>query len=402
MSTLDIQLFFNLIIISLFGSTLYEKPSDGLWGNIVDMKNNKWNGIVKELMEKSADFCSAELTISPQRSKVIRFGTTLTSSKMSIITKLLPAAQNMDLMAFLKIFHIHSWLSYFVYLCVFALTMTAVQNIFQSSSIGILQKLSNLLMYSLQLGEINIQAKNVSGTLTIKVLTISALFMMFILYNFYSAFLTSLMSSQNEPKKINSFQDLVTQDYKIVTMKASFIHSIMKEYAKKDSSIAQLVQNMNPESDYLSTLGEIGQRLLSSKSAAIAGEDKTEVMGGSLIQFHSGLSNFFPVIRRGFGYPLDSEFAGCFDYHLNKIKESGVLSYIIAKWTRPIHSEGIANGDLTSENAFEIDLQNVAFLVLTLLIGCGASVVLCLFEIIISIIHKQIFQTRGNEEKMLF
>ena len=384
-----------LSIVSLLCSTLYEVPADGLWGNIVDEKNNTWNGIVQLLKEKAADLCTAELSLTPERASVIRFGTVMMSSKMSIITKVLPAVQNLDLMAFLKIFHIQSWMVYLVYILGFALVMTAVQNIFKSPCLGIAGNLSSLLIYSLQLGEVGVQ--NVPGAMTIKILTISALFMLYIVYSFYAAFLTSLMSLKSEQWKIDSFDDLITQGYSIITMKESFIHSVMKDFAIKDASIAQLVDNMDSERDYLNSYFEIGERLKSSKSVVIASKDKTKDMGAGLIQFHSKLSKYFPAQRGGFGYPTDSEFADCFDYHLNKMKESGVLGDIMAKWAIKGNSGKRSHQgrkESIPESAFPINLQNVAFLVLVLLIGCGSSVLLCALEIAVSTIHKGFFSAQ--------
>ena len=346
---------------------------------MVDGNKNQWNGMVGELMKKAVDLCSLDLTFTPERSKVIKFGTALSMSKMSIVTKSLPANQNMDLTAFINIFHINTWVAYFTSVIVLAISMTAVNGIF-CGSFNILDNLGTLYTYFLMRGDIS-KTNGAPGELTLRILTITALLMLFVMFNFYTAFLTSLMSASGDQGGFRTVKELIDQEYNIVTVKSSFLHTVLEESAKKNPHMAFLVENMDPDKDYLESFDTIPKRLQKDKSAIVVNQEFANGMGRA-IQFHSDLSHLFQWEVTGFGYPTDSEFAGCFNYHINKMKESGFLMHIIRKWVDSGDEKPPKGVEQGQENFFAINFNNVAFVVLIMVFGCGTSVTICALEFI--------------------
>lgn len=364
----------------LIHSTLYLKPSDGLWGSMVEGNENQWNGMVGALMKKSVDLCSVDMAFTPKRSEVIRFGTAQSMSKMSIVTKSLPAHQNMDFKAFIHIFRAGPWLTCFSYLLVLSIIMTAVNVIFCRGN-NMMENIGSVYAYSLQRGEIR-ATQGVKGEFTLKIMTITALFTLFVLFNFYTAFLTSLMSANGDVRSFNKFEDLIDHGFSIITVKSFFLRDVLIESAEKHTDIAYLVEKMDADKDYVEGLHEIPRRLFNSKSAIVLNQEVARDMGDT-IHFHSALSHLFQWEVTGFTYPIDSEFAGCFNFHINKFKENGLIEHILKKWSSSRSGRVPQTMSHDVETPFAINLHNVAFLVLVLVVGCGISVTLCLLEYLV-------------------
>ena len=79
---------------------------DGLHGTQI---NGKWNGIVKELMDKKSDLAVAALTISFQREQVIDFTKPFLNLGISILYKR-PKKKTPNLFSFLSPLSIEIWL----------------------------------------------------------------------------------------------------------------------------------------------------------------------------------------------------------------------------------------------------------------------------------------------------
>lgn len=79
---------------------------DGLHGTQID---GKWNGIVKELMDKKSDLAVAALTISFQREQVIDFTKPFLNLGISILYKR-PKKKTPNLFSFLSPLSIEIWL----------------------------------------------------------------------------------------------------------------------------------------------------------------------------------------------------------------------------------------------------------------------------------------------------
>lgn len=301
---------------------------------------------------------------------------------MSVVTNKLLPKSSVDLMAFILVFDFTSWAVLLVFILLISVTMTGMDLCFNGKQ-QYWKNLGSLYLYTLQTGDIQ---PDHHRTLTQRVVTLTTLTLMYIFYNYYTAFLTSLMSLKGLPGELNSFQDLLDQDYTMVIIKASYAHSVMTKTARDHIGMAQLVSQMDPSQDHLSDYDTVYRRLLSSKSASLLTLLDTRLAAPGT-QYHHSLENHFPSERTGLSYPLDSEFEELMSYHLHMARESGTLRKVLQKW------DVEDNGELTPlirevATPFALQPSNLAFLGIIISGGCGFSVIICLLECVVHKLNK--------------
>ena len=85
-------------------------PPDGQYGG--EHSNGSWSGMVNELIQKRSDMIVVDLTITPERSKVISYVKTLFNTKMVLVIKTPSASINLS--TYIAPFHYWVWSAIFI------------------------------------------------------------------------------------------------------------------------------------------------------------------------------------------------------------------------------------------------------------------------------------------------
>ena len=82
----------------------------------------------------------------------------------------------------------------------------------------------------------------------------------------------------------------------------------------------------------------------------------------------------------GFGFQLDSEFTDLFNYHLSKLRESGVMGNTFKKYMYPKPETIKALEDALAQTTEELGYGTVLFPFLALTLGSVTALVISLYE----------------------
>ena len=201
----------------------------------------------------------------------------------------------------------------------------------------------------------------------------------------YTALLTSYMTSRGEQTKIRTFQDIYDQKLPLYVVKHSSYHHMLSQ-AQEGSAANKIYQEQilrNP--DRLipadpTAYDELFDRIPEAVCLDIANvKFNTKVPA-----LYESLENTFEDTTYDHIAPAmqkNSEYFGLFNYHLNQIRESGVMRKLELKWfnnTEFKWNQGYSN----LEQAFAIGFHEVFTLVIILFTGIIVAIVTVVFETI--------------------
>ncbi len=198
------------------------EPPDAQWG--IMNENGKFNGIVGQLENEMGDFSSAGLNVILQRSQVIDFGVPFYQSMMTMIRKKSQRKPAINLLVFAHIFHPTVWLIIITSILIYSLTYIFINFKHNDQEpTGIIKAIAINLRILIQLNyPIKINTKST------KIFFLTICLSSFILFSFYTADLTSLMTSGPIPNQIRSLSDAYDVGLSVLITKGTALQTVIE------------------------------------------------------------------------------------------------------------------------------------------------------------------------------
>lgn len=205
----------------------WTSPEDGEWG--IKNASGEWNGIIEDLRTKKADLCSAGLTVTADRRVVVDFTAEIIEDPITLVT-LKPKGEEMNFNAFIYIFKPEAWIIIIICLIISAIALACISCKLNhkihvpsdSEEFNIINAIGFVFMVMLQR-----DYTIVKGSQSSKLLSLVTCFFAFLIFTYYSAFLTSIMTTTSPPAYIESFQDVLDQDLDLVLWPSSSYEQLL-------------------------------------------------------------------------------------------------------------------------------------------------------------------------------
>ena len=181
------------------------------------LKQGEWNGLVGDLVRRSADLAACGLTRTYERSLAVDFSVGLVQDPMTLIGGT-PTGESVNFTAYLGIFRDTVWVVIFVLAAALALSMLLISGLLIDERFhGDAEKFSLMnatAVVLLSLGQMNYVLKRTRYAS--KTLFVFGSVFAFLIFAYYNAVLTSLMTSAPPSVKITSFSDVIEADLKVL------------------------------------------------------------------------------------------------------------------------------------------------------------------------------------------
>ena len=182
--------------------------TDKAWGAM--MKNETWNGLVGMLIDRRIDFtfghpAGGGMMTTLKRADVVDFLLADSSSTVTLLAS--PSSKpRINSLGFVNIFPVGIWLTIFGFQLISILCyMLASRELF-SQSLALMLRLFLQMPYRMP-------AKNVSS----KILVLLAGLFLKMIFIYYTCTLKAIMTSDTQEIRLRSYEDVVNQEYTIVT-----------------------------------------------------------------------------------------------------------------------------------------------------------------------------------------
>jgi hypothetical protein len=237
-----------------------------------------------------------------------------------------------------------------------------------SEKFGILNGISLVMLMIMQIGY-KVSIENFSA----KSLLLTTCATTWIIFTYYTSDLTARMTSGPADIPIKSFHDVKEQDFKVITMSDTSGHMFLKLSQPGSAMNSFYYNNMHENDDaYIDTIEEVIDILLNTKKVlywSSAFELAEDSRFKALIMEDSVYANHVWAFQK------NSEFTEFFNFHLSKLKESGMRDRLYSTWMYR------ANKDFsTMADAISIGYENSVLPFLLFACGIITSIVTVAFE----------------------
>lgn len=306
------------------------------WGSRSD--NGTWNGLIGMLTGERVDIGAAYLTMTPERADAVDFSVPIDEEYTDLIIRR-QTRITIDLFSFLQMFSGGVWISTAAFVLVAAiliLLMVKTRNnkfheISDKEKFGLLNALSLIIIGLYQREYGNIERNSQASKMVLFVVFMAC----FALFTTYNALMISVSTVPTVKKPIKELLDVNKFGYKLVTMSNSYMYDFITT-AKSDSP-ANVIYKENFDIHISSLSNEaILQTLLDHPKTVLFGNldyfNSSVVKNLLHLQIAERLSNSI-----AFAFQRDAEIVDMINYHLLKMKQSGLIRKIFLKW--PLGSE---------------------------------------------------------------
>ena len=366
------------------------------WGSKL-LDNGSWIGEVGFLQRQEADVVTTGLGITLQRSEFFDFPITTHFEPITLIAKI-PTGVSPNMWVYVAVFGVYQWMIFLIALLVLAMGLSLIEILSEDQSgrefgtkreshINYLldssaSALSMVFLYTLQMG-----SHTDSKQLAPRFLTISACMLTLIMFIFYTGDITAGMTAGPGEFPIRTFEDVVHQDYKVVTWSpyyANFLASSEPGSAKfevhnnhfemkKDEHEAINAVIIDPESK---TLLYASPSVLKPSTPPIwPSEKRLKNMAFALKMDDSVYSHGCIVLQK------DSEFLRMFNHYILKAYEGGEFKRLY----RNYHIVLFTKENFEMIEAQPLGLNNVMFCFTCL----GFGICLSLIKFMIEFLRKK-------------
>jgi hypothetical protein len=237
-----------------------------------------------------------------------------------------------------------------------------------SEKFGILNGVSLVMLMIMQIGyKVSIK------TFSAKFLLLTTCATTWIIFTYYTSDLTARMTSGPADIPIKSFHDVKEQDFTVITMSDTSNHMFLK-LSQPGSAMNSFYYDTMHENDnaYIDTIEDAINFLLNTKkvlywdSALELAKDsrfKALIMEDSIYAHHV------------WAFQKNSDFTEFFNFHLHKLKESGMRDRLYSTWMYRSNKDSSTMAD-----AISIGYENSVLPFLLFACGIIMSVVTVAFE----------------------
>ena len=301
-------------------------PPDGEWGRLAE--DGRWNGIVRQMLNREADFSSGGHYVNTQRAQYIDYGIAVTEYITSLTSGYNKQRSAINFKAYIYVFTGASWAIFVILIIALAAAWwmtrrSAVDtlHLMENEPFGYLNALAVVTVAIIQ-REYYLCVRSPTAKL---LFNITGLFG-FLMFAYYSAVLTSLMTAAAPPLEIRSFEDVLMHGLDVFIWKDSAPVRDMST-AKPGTAQSKVYQDMldSPNSSFLLSQADIVERLATDPNGLYYGPTAAFLgkPGMKVFKIEEMRSS-----QIGFTYPKDSEFYKAFNYYMIKLKEGGVLDLL--------------------------------------------------------------------------
>ena len=347
-----------------FKFTIKRLSSQSGWGN--QLANGSFSGLMGQLVNKKIDMAQP-FAMSLVRQPHVSYCWPLIRGGFTLITNA-PNKPKLDVWAFVKIYPFSAWV-------VFGITVLFSSLLYAlANNDTIFQGLALQLRLFIQLGyDLPAHGK------AIKILILTSATSFVLLFIFFECDLTANMTSDPLPIDIKNFQDVIDEEYNVVTFKYSFSVNYFKT-APEGSAMKWVYENkmltMDPPENALTESYTDMFKVINSQEKTLIYHDP---MTYSDRPYWRGLSALKDVKERCTFYVTiamtkDSEFHEIINYYILKMQENGLDARIKRRWMYD------ANTNFEGLQALPLTGENLIFLFGILFWGMLAAITLCACE----------------------
>jgi len=325
---------------------------------VYEESSEKWNGVVGELADGSADMAIADLTVTEARDEAIDFSIPFMSGGITILTK--KPRKNEKYLSFLDAFTLDVWIIIVVSYMVLGVAYIVINNIKKKNEKWEDSKIS---------------------VFSLPILKITTIVFTILIACMYTASLSAFLSVEPIEEPIESVEDLARQNF----VKFGAVHggSTMDFFKATEISFYQTWRflddnnlNMrNNKEGVERVLKEDGNYafLMESTSANYVTERMCdlETVGALINEFHYAI-----------GLPLNSQYRKPVNQAILKLKSDGTLKKLEQKWWKQKRGGGAcASADRGTRRILHLALTSLSGVFWMLLAGFIVSVLAILLEI---------------------
>ena len=346
-----------------FKFTIKRVASESGWG--IQLNNGSWTGLMGQFIDKKIDMAQP-FGISLQRLPFVTFCWPLIRGGFTLITNA-PTKPKLDMWAYLNIFPVIAWVVGCITIIISSLLFALVNHE------TIWQGLALQLRLFLQLGyDFPTRGK------AVKILLLTSTISFLLIFTYFTCDLTANMTSAPSPIGIKNFQDVIDEDYEVVTFGKSFAVDYFKN-APDDSAMKWVWENKmltkDPPENALTASYQDMFRVINSQEKTLIYHDpmtySDEPHWGNLhaLKDVEERSTFYVTIAM----TKDSEFFELINYYILKMQESGLDARLKRRWMYDAKSnyEGIQAVALTAENLiFTFGILGLGIFVAAICVAC--------------------------------
>ncbi len=352
--------------------------------------------MVRQLQSGKADICGASLTITPARSEAIDFSVGLVDdiSSLMILNPAVAGNQKpqIDLMVYLTVYSIEAWLAILGIATFSSIVYTALLNQARKELNTVYLQLKKFLLEADHFFLSLIQRRSDTGERMqyagekIQLITISTV--TFLLFSFYGADLTATMTAGVRTSSLSSFQDVLDEDYMVHTKGGSSLYEFFRT-AIPGSTAHQVFEKALIVMEY----DEFAKKQQQNPSKAVFFNSIFSTTKHKNFLF---LRNFDDAAssQLAFGLQKDSELRDMFNYHLNKLRQSGVLKLLMHKWVKEEKPDDWSHR-IFQDDAMPLGYENLFFPTMILLVGVSLGMFLLFMEKMMSTRGRKIGRTES-------
>ena len=344
------------------------------------LENGSWTGGVGVLQRKEADVCSNGMGILHERSFDIDMPLPLIYDPITLFA-LKPTGRAPNMWVFVRVFGVIQWAIFLMLLIGFALVMTITllsrREQWQDTQLKYLPtSLGTSFLFTIQMGE-HTDTKHI-GT---RVLTFTLSMLTLLLWVYYNNDITAEMTSGPSGIPVNTFDDVIHYNYKVVTWSTYLIDLLRgsEEGTGKHEAYNRYFSNGEESRDIVDSITAM---VSDSESRTLFYAQRITVIPKSLEE-KALIEKIYPLQMDdafynilGLGLQKDSEFLSIFNHYLLKEIEHGINR-------REIHNlQSIYRRNMQFEmpEPQPLGSNNVMFLFILLGFGVAMSITKYLFE----------------------
>lgn len=352
-----------------------------------------WTGMVGQLFRREADVAFNGMSATPERDQFIDFGIGVDMPPITLmISKMALSTGDINMMAYLSVLTVDVWYSALGHCIVFALSYTYIRSFYRkekqvtSFGCGLASYGQAYLLLSSPLEG--------SHHLSYKFLAMSMIVVGFVVYTNYVANLTAEMTVRGGQKSIRSFQDVLDNKLNVFITKGGVTEAFFVN-APVDSAISKAYQGGTTSFFAVSrrTIGKFRKVLLDNPKNSYFGNQVGSFDQDPDIVTIDSFRDNIPV-SLAMAFQEDSEIRPIFNYYINKMRETGVVSRL---WNRYIKYDVPKDNTerIFNDEANPLGYDNLFFPALVLILGLLGAWVIIVVEIVLK--PKKFF---GSDVKM--
>ncbi len=361
--------------------TTWSSPEDGEWG--VLKGESDWSGMVGELARREVDLCTAGLTVTKERSKVVDFTVSVVEDVKTLFrvrghgrggTRVHPK------LTYVSLFRSASWAAVSVVVVAVATVATWDAAVAVNFRMSWKSVVASLLRESFNCCKLLLRLDSdarPTRKLARKVLFMTSSALSYLLYTCYC---TNLIASMTAGGKalIRSYEDVIRHDYDVIIFPGTADEELFKQ--SPEGSAARRVyedhSNLECRAVYDSYECALTQ---------MAADRKLLAYLTLLTAAHDGRFSVVTEFRArrerlALGLQMDSELLPLLNYQLAKMRQAGILDEIEQRWLRTPSYYYYSAGRDGEEQLASLGLGQLSLPIVILTAGMVGSILAAIVE----------------------